>query len=170
MDGLLKLGIDWKSVIFYVVNFGIIITILTKLVYKPLFKFLDARKALIRNSLESAEQQKKEFDELIQKKTTDSENAFREIQEARKNIDQEKKKILQDAESDRMRILDQARKESLLVREDLMAQVEDEMVQRITQVIDTGMRNNTSSQNIQLAVREIWKDISNQKKNEYKNL
>lgn len=163
-EGLIKLGIDWKGILMYVVNFGVILYLLSKFLYKPLLKFLDERKAVVENTLRSAEEQKREFETVLEQKKGDSEKMFQEITEAKKNIDAERRKILQKAEEERLKILETARKEALLIQEEVMSQTEDELINRITKVIDAGMRNKVSSQNIQLAIKEVWRDIKNQKK------
>lgn len=50
-----KLGIDWRLLIAQLVNFAILITALTFLLFKPLIAALDKRRAKISESLENAE-------------------------------------------------------------------------------------------------------------------
>ena len=67
MELLAKLGIDWKLLLAQVVNFGILLGILTAFVYRPLLDLLDARRERIAKAMEDAgriEGQKKEMEQI----------------------------------------------------------------------------------------------------------
>lgn len=94
MELIAKLGIDWKLLLAQVVNFGIVLAVLTFFVYRPLLNLLDARSERIRKAMEDAkrvEHQKKEREALRQ--------------DALKKIDQECGAFLEHArqEAERMR-------------------------------------------------------------------
>jgi F-type H+-transporting ATPase subunit b len=55
MELFAKLGIDWRLLIAQLVNFAILFTALTFLLYKPLVSALDKRRAKIAESLDNAE-------------------------------------------------------------------------------------------------------------------
>ena len=55
MELFAKLGIDWRLLIAQLVNFVILFTALTFLLYKPLIAALDKRRAKIAESLANAE-------------------------------------------------------------------------------------------------------------------
>lgn len=78
MELLLKLGIDWKLLIAQIVNFTILVSVLTFFVYRPLLDLLDARRERIRKSIEDAKR--------VEEQTRELEN-FRT--EQLKKIDQE---------------------------------------------------------------------------------
>lgn len=50
------LGIQWSVLIAQMVNFGILIAVLAKLVYKPLLKVIDERRAIVAESMKKAEE------------------------------------------------------------------------------------------------------------------
>ena len=67
MELLSKLGIDWKLLLAQVVNFGILLGVLTVFVYRPLLDLLDARRERIAKAMEDAgriEGQKKEMEQI----------------------------------------------------------------------------------------------------------
>lgn len=67
MELLSKLGIDWKLLLAQVVNFGILLGVLTAFVYRPLLDLLDARRERIAKAMEDAgriEGQKKEMEQI----------------------------------------------------------------------------------------------------------
>ena len=52
MELLTKLGVDWKLLIAQIVNFTILVSVLTYFVYRPLLDLLDARRERIRKAVE----------------------------------------------------------------------------------------------------------------------
>ena len=60
MDGITQLGINLPALITQVISFVILLLVLTKLLYKPLLKILDERSEKIKNSLEMADEARKE--------------------------------------------------------------------------------------------------------------
>jgi F-type H+-transporting ATPase subunit b len=54
-ETLNMLGIHWTKLIIQTVNFSIVLFVLWKLAYKPIFKILDARKAKIAEGIANAE-------------------------------------------------------------------------------------------------------------------
>lgn len=51
-----KLGIEWQSLLFQVINFLILLFVLKKFVYNPVIKVLDARKDRVKESEQKAQQ------------------------------------------------------------------------------------------------------------------
>src|SRR3989344_5394575 len=67
MELLAKLGIDWKLLLAQVVNFGILLGVLTAFVYRPLLDLRDAPRKRIPKAMENAgliEGQKKEMEQI----------------------------------------------------------------------------------------------------------
>lgn len=87
MDGLTQLGVNLPSLIAYVINFIVLLGILFLFAYKPLLRVLDQRAERIRESLEAADQ------------------ARREAASSREAIDEQ----LNDARREGQRLLDLAR-------------------------------------------------------------
>ena len=55
-----QLGVNYASLIAYLVNFGILLAILYVFAYKPLLRLMDQRAERIRESLEAADQARQE--------------------------------------------------------------------------------------------------------------
>ena len=95
------LGFHWPSLIAYLLNFTILLIVLTKFAYKPILKILDERSSNIKDSLEladkvreeSAQQQAQLDDQLV---------------EARK----QGQSIIEDARSAAEKLSDQEREKS----------------------------------------------------------
>jgi F-type H+-transporting ATPase subunit b len=56
MEALHTLGIDWKVIIAQIINFGILIAVLTKLLYRPILTMLEQRRRRIEESLKKADE------------------------------------------------------------------------------------------------------------------
>lgn len=54
MELLQKLGVDWKLLLAQVVNFTILLSVLTFFVYRPLLRVIDERRERIRKSMDDA--------------------------------------------------------------------------------------------------------------------
>lgn len=56
MEALGKLGIDFKVMLAQIINFGILIAVLTKLLYRPILNMLEQRRKRIEESLKKADE------------------------------------------------------------------------------------------------------------------
>jgi len=97
-----KLGIDWRLLIAQLVNFAILFTALTFLLYKPLLAMLDKRRKKIADSLENAER----ISEELSRATSESE---RLISEARKEAGRLTSEALSQAETARAAAMEKTR-------------------------------------------------------------
>ncbi|MBI2634802.1 F0F1 ATP synthase subunit B [Candidatus Peregrinibacteria bacterium] len=90
MDLIDKLGIDPKLLVAQIVNFVILLLVLTKLVYKPLLKVLDDRKKMIAKSVDDG----------------------KKIEERLLALEDDRKKVISDAGREAMMIVEKAKKEA----------------------------------------------------------
>ncbi len=113
---LTSLGIEWQQLLAQAVNFGIIASLLTVFMYRPVLRALDERRERVRMAMEHAdrmERQAKEFEQLrLDKlKAVDQEAAElhsrmkKDVEETRQNLlataDREAKAIIARAERER---------------------------------------------------------------------
>lgn len=89
MELLQKLGVDWKLLIAQIVNFTILLSVLTLFVYRPLLRVIDERRERIRKSMEDAEAIAHEKEELEKRR-----------QEALRTLDRECGALLAKAKLD----------------------------------------------------------------------
>jgi F-type H+-transporting ATPase subunit b len=68
---LTTFGVDWKLLLIQVVNFGLLLTVLTYFLYKPILKIIDERQQKIAEGVRTAE--------LAQKKLEDATSEGKEI-------------------------------------------------------------------------------------------
>lgn len=80
MDLFSKLGIDWKLLLAQFVNFGIVLLVLWRFVYRPLSRYLDARRERIEQSLKEAQRIEAELKAMEVKKAESAREARAEAQ------------------------------------------------------------------------------------------
>ena len=116
MNALLdQLGIDWKLFLSQVVNFFVLLIILTFFVYKPLIKIIKQRNAKIKEGLdkeEEADVRLKEIDEIGKGKIKEAEQKGIEMikatEEKAKAIDKENIEKLEKKQKDATELLKQS--------------------------------------------------------------
>jgi F-type H+-transporting ATPase subunit b len=104
MELFAKLGIDWRLLIAQLVNFAILFTALTFLLYKPLLAVLEARRKKIAESLTNAER----IGEELKRANAESE---RIVAEARSEAGRLGAEALKQAEAARAAAMDKTRQE-----------------------------------------------------------
>jgi F0F1-type ATP synthase membrane subunit b/b' len=67
MDGLGQLGIDIWSILYYLVNYGIILAVLGYYVYPRVYAILEKRESEISRSLDHAQELKNELAKELEK-------------------------------------------------------------------------------------------------------
>jgi F-type H+-transporting ATPase subunit b len=108
-------GLNWEILVAQLVNFGILLFILWKFAYKPMFKMLDDRKNKIEAGLENAARAETKL----------------------KEIGEEEKKVLVEAKREAAKILDQAR----LMAEESRKKNIDKTKEEIGQLINQEKEN-----------------------------
>lgn len=95
-------GIDWKLLIAQAINFGVLLAVLTYLLYKPVLKTLDERSALIKKGVVDAEEATKkleEADDTVKARLQEAEGeAEGLVARARDEAGSERSRIVKEAE------------------------------------------------------------------------
>ncbi|MBT3865296.1 F0F1 ATP synthase subunit B [Candidatus Peregrinibacteria bacterium] len=127
MELIDKLGIDLQLLIAQVVNFFILLFILTKLVYKPILNLLDKRKKMIEKNVEDTQRIEERLEKLEEEKTKilseASSKAMEVIEVAKKEAEEEKQQTLANA-----------KKEISSLAERYRSQLQDEKAQMMNEI------------------------------------
>lgn len=99
-----QLGIEPKLLLAQIVNFAIIIVVLSKLLYKPILEALEKRRADIAKSLEIKETLEREKQKSEEKRT----------------------EIIKEARSEAKKIIDEAKNQAKAVEKEIIAQTHHE--------------------------------------------
>lgn len=101
MELIEKLGIDWKILIFQIINFGILVFILTKFVYRPVLNMLEKRSKMIEKGVEDAKKSEallKQIEEVRMTKFAETERKIGALlTQAKVDAETLKKKIIEEA-------------------------------------------------------------------------
>lgn len=161
MDGFLKLGLDFKALLVYIINFGFLVLILAKFLYKPTLKFLEEREANIANNLKEAELIKLRFEEVMAKKEKDNELAFQKFQQdlllAKNNAEAQALTIRQQAEQSRKELLEKTAKEVQELKVQLEGQLEEELLSRINKIVSFALKSNLPAETVLQNIKIAWK-------------
>ena len=116
MDALLAFGINWKLLLIQMVNFGLLLAILYRYLYKPLFAMLDKRQAEIAKGLRDAEASSKEREEIASTKSDILQSARMEggkiVDDLRKEGTEEGRTIVKDAQEKSQSLLSEAKQKA----------------------------------------------------------
>jgi len=115
-----SLGIDAGKLIWQIVNFGILMFVLTKVLYKPILQKLDQRAKLIKDGLKAA-------NENIQKQEEAEAQRQKMFQDARKDVETLIAKAKKDAISAKEEILEQTKIEASKLMDRKEKEIEDKM-------------------------------------------
>ncbi|TAL20551.1 ATP synthase F0 subunit B [Patescibacteria group bacterium] len=105
MELLSKLGIDWRLLVWQIVNFGIVLLVLKKFALGPVMRALDERAKKLEQGLRDAE----------------------EAKTVKVAAESEREKILAAARNESGRIVAEARKEAEVLREELHSRAKKEV-------------------------------------------
>ena len=120
------------TLIAQIINFLILVAILTKVAYKPLMQALADRQAKIADSLETAEQEKQAAEKLRQEYLAQLAEARTQaqaiVEKAAKLAEQTKEQMLKEAREESARLLKAAQEEFARERDLAIAELKGEVV------------------------------------------
>ncbi|HXG36031.1 MAG TPA: F0F1 ATP synthase subunit B [Dehalococcoidia bacterium] len=117
VDGLKALGINLPSLLAQLINFTILLVVLTALVYRPFLRVLDERRSRIQEGLTASEEAKRRL--------SDTE---REIQAELNKARQEGQALVAQAQQIASRIQEEARANAQQEAEQLLSRARNEIV------------------------------------------
>jgi F-type H+-transporting ATPase subunit b len=148
------LGISPSGIIFYIINFAVLVILLRLFLYKPVKDMLAQRKQRIAESLEAADkaaqdaaQQRTEFEKQLAKAREASQAEARKAAEVTEKMRQE---ILDAAKKEAEAIKDQAKKEAEQEKEQIAADLQrhaaELALQMTRKIVGEGIDENTQRQ------------------------
>lgn len=164
MDALQKLGIDGWGILLYLVNFGVLLIVLQRFVFKPLLAFIDKRREEISTNVNAAEAMRATLEE----ERTQEEAARRQrelameerIRSAKTLAREEAKKTLAEAEAQREAILMHAREAADETIEGAMDEAQELMLARIQTIVSHVLQDAASEKVVQESVKKSWSKLS----------
>lgn len=126
------LGISLTEFVFYLINFLILVGVLTKFLYKPFLNMLDKRKQTIQDALENAEMVNRRADEKMEaysRRIANVEEEGREIiKEAKVRADVQAAEIIREANEKADKIIASAEKQIELEKQKAVEDMKQQIV------------------------------------------
>ena len=160
MEGLSKLGIDLWSILIYILNTGLLLLVLTYVLYKPILKFLDERRAQIKSSVEEAQNLKVELD----KKSTEVEAATekaetelkKEMENLRKFTEEQRAKLTTEMEKARGDMLAKAEEDINRRKGEILKEAEVETLELIKKIVLYVVQNKVPAEVVEDSIKSAW--------------
>ena len=163
MELLTKLGVDWKLLIAQIVNFTILLAVLSYFVYRPLLDLLDARRARIAKAMEDVkriEEQNRRMEELRveQLKKVDQEVGAM-LERAKRQAETMRDEILTGARRDADTLLDKGRRQLEDDRVRVMNEAQKTLAAMIVRMTEKILEREFSPNDQERLLHGLEKDI-----------
>lgn len=161
MDGLLKLGIDPWAILTYVVNTGVLLAVLTYVLYKPLMKFLDQRRDQIISSVDEARLLKEQLDvksaETQAAQTKFEADLKKETENLRKFLEERRVDLDKEMSAARTEMLQKAQTEIDHKQAEMIKDVEAALLTLMKKIILDIVQNKVPEEVVQASIHDSWK-------------
>lgn len=166
METVLKsFGIQWKILIWQIINFAVLFGALWFLLYKPIKKLLAEREKKVSDSLNKAselEQKSKELEEEFKKKMAKQRD---EIEETSRKLEERQQKIHQEmkarTEAESKKIISEARELAQEEKTQILKSLEDEVkkaaAELAAKILEQKIDQNAEKKLVEQAVQALKK-------------
>jgi F-type H+-transporting ATPase subunit b len=162
-----NIGIEPRQLLMQLINFLIMVVVLTKLLYKPIIKMLDERKKKIEDALKDAEKVSLESEksdkkrlEIISKAKVEAKEIIGEAKITAKKTEEE---ILSKAHAEAQSILEKGKKELESERENMEKELKKQTVDIAAAIAEKAIGQILSSDNqksiIEKKIRDLYKTV-----------
>lgn len=128
---LAKLGIDWKLLIAQIINFLILLFVLYKFAYGPILAILEKRQKKIEKGLAEAEEARKKLEESKKRQKEILQKARHEakeiVEKAHIQAEKMKSEITETAKKQAEKIIQEARKDIEMEKEKTISEIKSEI-------------------------------------------
>ncbi len=140
-------------VFWMVLSFGIVLFILKKYAWKPILKSIEDRNSFIKKSLESAEEAKKEMENL----QADNESILREAKI-------ERDKLLKEGRDMKESIINSAKQEAQSAKEKIVNEA-NESIENMKKAAITEINNQIATISVEIAEKLLKEELKDETKN-----
>lgn len=124
-------GVNWKLLLIQGVNFGLLLFVLHRYLYKPVLKIVDTRRAKIENAIKNAEIAEAELGQVEAEKSRILREATQHgdviIDAAKKHAEAEEHIMMKDAQRKAVHLLSEAERRVARNHEDMIEKAEREV-------------------------------------------
>lgn len=163
MELLRTLGLDWKLLLVQLLNFGILIVVLSVLVYRPLLRLVDDRRERIRKSMEDAkavENTRREMDEFraTELRKIDAEMG-KYLENAKTQAETVKREILGNAEKEATALLSKAKQQMDDERGRMVRELQGSLASVVVKMAEKVISRSFTKEDQQRLLKDVEKDV-----------
>jgi len=148
----------------YLVNFGILIAILTKLLYRPITDAVEQRRSIIAQNLNEAEEIKKTFEKEFARKQAEFDDAMKRMEQeviaAKRSAEERAEEILAEADRKRTKMIQDARVIIGQMKEDIQKDIEQDVRSKIERVVLAILKDSVPADVVTRSVEQEWKSLN----------
>ena len=156
-------SIDPKSLLIYIVNFGIIIFLIERFVARKVLKMIDDRRAMISHNLEAAERLRVEFEQEVEKRQAEALQEAKELKARVEHMELSTKAevaaLLEKAEADRTRIVEETEAQVESMRMSAMKQIQHEATSRVAKAAEIILGEEVPEQTVKASVERAFAQL-----------
>lgn len=163
MDILKTFGLNWQLLLAQIVNFLIILYVLKRYLYPPLFKVFKKREELVKESIQKAEENEKLLEkariqekEVIKKAKVTADELIKESQEQAADI---VKKAEEDAKQKADKMLRDAREQIALETEEAQKKLNEYVMKLSIEILEKSLSNVLTEKEQSDIVAKAMKEI-----------
>lgn len=165
MEGFSKIGIDWWSVLLYLINYGILLFVLAKFVYPRVLAVIDARRSLIANNISDADMLRAELSKQNDLAEQDRKTLLATLEEetklVKKELQQKRKELLEQMTKEKDDMMAEAKAAIIEEKQQLITQVQNKLVEVIQAAILNIANTKVSEEDVQASISKAWQTIDN---------
>lgn len=164
MDIFSKLGINFHSILVYVVNFGILVALIAYFLTGPILKMIDDRRKKIEDNLNEAENIKAEFVKEKEKQHTEKEllksEMEKELADLKKDMDEKRRTQEEAIEAKKSRMMEEINKFVDEEKQNIVKNAEKQVLELIEKVVLHVVSNKIPKKDVQESVQEAWSSFN----------
>lgn len=153
-----SLGVDWKLLLFQIVNFLLLLFILRKVLYKPILNFLENRRKKIEEGLEKSEKFELEWQKIkdIEKEKVSEveKKAVQMLEKARLDAGKREKEIVEIAQEKSEKIIQEARRDISQEKEKVLEELKKETADFIVFAAEKILKRSVRAEDEKAMIKE----------------
>lgn len=139
-------GVNWKLFLIQAVNFGLLLALLYRFLYRPVLGMIDTRREKIENAIKKADQMESDFGEAELKKAELLREATAKgdaiIDAAKKHAEAEEHTIMKEAHRKAVHLINEAERRAERERQDMIDATEREVARTAVLAAEKILRKN----------------------------
>jgi len=156
----LKLGIDPISILVYMVNAGLVLVVLTYVLYKPLLRFIDERRKQITDSVEEARVIRDDFSARLEESREEKKKAElelrTEITNLQKFVDKKRHELVAEMEAARTEMMRKGNEELEKRKTEIVQEAEADIKKVMAKILLQVVQNKVPEKVILESIQEAW--------------